>query len=239
MSDYMGTPVQMYDSEGNKIWDCTLDIYGKVAELRGESLHECPFRFQGQYEDAETGLYYNRFRYYDPQLGGYISQDPIKLKGGLNIYNYVHDSNLWIDIFGLNRRGNQATIDHIEEVKESFLNDNPGYLHKGGGKYPDGKQMPEIYIRSSHPIPKSTKGGSYADLTFESPNGQIVHINTVDRGKYNNSGMTKREYINANRIQTDVPNAIVITIRKGDTVSVGDLDIVKQNIQKGKVHYHH
>ena len=102
MSDYLGTPVQMYDSEGNKIWDCTLDIYGKVAELRGESLHECPFRFQGQYEDAETGLYYNRFRYYDANLGGYISLDPIGLEGNNpTLYGYVKNVNLWVDLIGL------------------------------------------------------------------------------------------------------------------------------------------
>ncbi len=53
-------------------------------------------------EDEETGLYYNRFRYYDPRIGNYISQDPIRL-GGSNptLYAYVHDSNSWIDLFGL------------------------------------------------------------------------------------------------------------------------------------------
>jgi RHS family protein len=44
-------------------------------------LNDCPFRYQGQYEDSETGLYYNRFRYYDPSTGAYISQDPIGLAG--------------------------------------------------------------------------------------------------------------------------------------------------------------
>ena len=98
----MGTPVQMYDSEGNRIWDCTLDIYGKVTDFRGESLYDCPFRFQGQYEDIETGLYYNRFRYYDPYLGGYISQDPIGLLGGNpTYYSYVYDNNSLTDILGL------------------------------------------------------------------------------------------------------------------------------------------
>ena len=102
VSDYMGIPIQMYDGQGNKTWDCTLDIYGKVADFRGESLYDCPFRFQGQYEDAETGLYYNRFRYYDANLGGYISQDPIGLAGNNpTIYGYVFDTNFWIDFWGL------------------------------------------------------------------------------------------------------------------------------------------
>ena len=101
VSDYMGTPVQMYDSEGKRIWDCTLDIYGKVADFRGESLYDCPFRYQGQYEDAETGLYYNRFRYYDPKLGGYISQDPIRLAGNNpTLYGYTNNPNFIFDILG-------------------------------------------------------------------------------------------------------------------------------------------
>lgn len=58
-------------------------------------------RWQGQYEDAETGLYYNRHRYYDPSSGNYISQDPIGLNGGINLYSYVHDTNAWVDILGL------------------------------------------------------------------------------------------------------------------------------------------
>ena len=64
--------------------------------------HFIPFRNQGQYEDEETGLYYNRFRYYDGSSGTYISQDPIGLSGNNpNFYGYVHDSNILFDPFGL------------------------------------------------------------------------------------------------------------------------------------------
>ena len=62
----------------------------------------CPWRYPGQYEDPETGLYYNRFRYYDPEAGRYISPDPIGLLGGLNLYGYVSDPLGWIDPLGLN-----------------------------------------------------------------------------------------------------------------------------------------
>ncbi len=99
--DYLGTPVQAYDKEGAVVWECELDTYGKVRSIAGDrSL--IPFRYQGQYEDTETGLYYNRFRYYSPDTGTYISQDPIGLAGSNpNLYAYVHDSNTWIDPFGL------------------------------------------------------------------------------------------------------------------------------------------
>ena len=79
----------MYDEKGNKTWDCKLDVYGKTTTFEGLSLNDCPFRYQGQYKDTETELYYNRFRYYDANIGNYISQDPINLEGG-------NPTNLWI-----------------------------------------------------------------------------------------------------------------------------------------------
>lgn len=99
--DYLGTPVEAYNDIGEKVWSMDLDIYGKVRKFEGDKFF-IPFRFQGQYEDEETGLYYNRFRYYAPEMGTYISQDPIRLKSGEpNLYAYVRDTNLWTDAFGL------------------------------------------------------------------------------------------------------------------------------------------
>ncbi len=65
-----------------------------------------PFRQLDQYEDEETGLYYNRFRYYDPRIGNYISQDPIGLAGkNPTLYGYVEDCNTQIDPLGLDTFG--------------------------------------------------------------------------------------------------------------------------------------
>ena len=76
VSDYIGRPVQAYDECGTVVWQADYDIYGNLRNLRGDR-EFMPFRQVGQYEDTETGLYYNRFRYYDPNTGNYISQDPI------------------------------------------------------------------------------------------------------------------------------------------------------------------
>ncbi|WP_052344271.1 RHS repeat domain-containing protein [Bacillus ndiopicus] len=81
-SDYLGTPLEAYDEQGNKVWSATLDIYGRVKDLFGEK-DFIPFRYQGQYEDIEIGLYYNRFQYYDPVQGNYTQIDPIGLAGGI------------------------------------------------------------------------------------------------------------------------------------------------------------
>ena len=100
--DYLGTPVEMYDELGSKVWETELDIYGRVKTIKGNN-NDCPFRYQGQYEDVEIGLYYNRFRYYSPDEGIYISQDPIRLASRqTNFYTYVNDCNTYIDPFGLN-----------------------------------------------------------------------------------------------------------------------------------------
>ncbi|WP_314951229.1 RHS repeat-associated core domain-containing protein [Tannerella forsythia] len=98
----MGTPTEMFNSDGEKTWSAELDIYGSVRNFAGRSLSDCPFRYQGQYEDEETGLYYNRFRYYSPDEGRYISQDPIRLDGvNPTLYGFVWDINFEIDPFGL------------------------------------------------------------------------------------------------------------------------------------------
>ena len=113
VSDYLGTPIQMYDEQGNKTWDCTLNVYGKVTTFTGKALNACPFRFQGQYEDEETDLYYNRFRYYSSKNGVYISQDPIRLNGRNTIfYSYVKDGNKGIDLFGLMPLSNPVNQGH-------------------------------------------------------------------------------------------------------------------------------
>ena len=101
VSDYLGTPLQAFDNNGNKVWEQELDIFGRKRTGNNNSSF-IPFKYQGQYEDIETGLYYNRFRYYDSRTGNYISQDPIGLAGGNpTFYGYVFNSNIELDILGL------------------------------------------------------------------------------------------------------------------------------------------
>ena len=104
--DQLGTPTEAYDEEGREVWYRRLDMNGKVLEetqpgLNPEGYVSIPFPFQGQYYDYETGLACNRFRYYDPELGRYISQDPIGLVGGIAMHAYVNSSLLEVDLFGL------------------------------------------------------------------------------------------------------------------------------------------
>ena len=101
ISDYIGRPVEAYNSYGNVVWQADYDIYGDLRNIKGIR-DFIPFRQLGQYEDDETRLYYNRFRYYDPRIGNYISQDPIRLMGNNpTLYGYVGDLNKYVDIWGL------------------------------------------------------------------------------------------------------------------------------------------
>ena len=98
-TDYLGTPKEVTGQNGEILWQGNYDEYGKVNAVKSET--EQNIRFQGQYEDTETGLFYNRFRYYDAESCRYINQDPISLEGGYNIYAYSSNPIGWLDVFGL------------------------------------------------------------------------------------------------------------------------------------------
>jgi RHS repeat-associated protein len=100
VSDYLGTPIQAFDSNGELIWERELNIFGGVRQEKGIA-NFVAMRYQGQYFDEETGLSYNRFRYYDSNSGIYLSQDPIGITGGIKLYSYALDTNSRLDVFGL------------------------------------------------------------------------------------------------------------------------------------------
>lgn len=67
LTDHLGTPILSFDEQGNKVWERELDIYGNCRKGDNDFI---PFLYQGQYYDSETGLAYNRFRYYSPETDG-------------------------------------------------------------------------------------------------------------------------------------------------------------------------
>ncbi|WP_139217575.1 RHS repeat-associated core domain-containing protein, partial [Pseudomonas sp. NFPP24] len=74
--------------------------YGEITRLDIGKVDN-PLRFQGQYFDQESGLHYNRHRYYNPDVGRYLTPDPVKLAGGINAYQYVPNPTAWVDPLGL------------------------------------------------------------------------------------------------------------------------------------------
>ncbi|SQI99664.1 RHS repeat-associated core domain-containing protein [Aggregatibacter aphrophilus] len=102
--DQIGIPREMTDSDGKLIWKGRYDAWGSLIrdsyqETASDS-HQ-PFRLQNQYFDEETGLHYNFFRYYAPVLGRFITQDPIGVRGGSNLYFFAPSAQMWSDSLGL------------------------------------------------------------------------------------------------------------------------------------------
>lgn len=163
VTDHLGTPVMMSDSSGTAVWSASMSAYGELRELDGER-HMCPFRWPGQYEDAETGLYYNRFRYYDTEAGAYVSPDPIAPSGGLALYAYVRDPLAFVDVLGLAcksavsaRKGRAKAAHDLERngftvvseevtmivngkrIRADFVRDSRGKLHVFEVKHGSGR----------------------------------------------------------------------------------------------------
>lgn len=105
--NHLDTPRALTDAVGNTVWHADYAPFG-LADVDPNASVTFPFRFPGQYEDAESGLHYNRFRYYDPADGRYISADPIGQTGSFdeNVYRYVQNAPLeQIDPHGLGSFG--------------------------------------------------------------------------------------------------------------------------------------
>ncbi len=150
--DHLGTPQELTDYSGEIVWSATYKAYGKLASLQhfGEEQLEQPLRFQGQYFDAESGLHYNRHRYYNPDIGRYLTPDPSKLAGGLNGYQYTPNPTGWVDPLGLNgcpgagkckkpgeaeNPAGKVGVDEGEAKLPAYPDEK--YLYRGDGRHPD------------------------------------------------------------------------------------------------------
>ncbi|SIT30664.1 RHS repeat-associated core domain-containing protein [Achromobacter sp. MFA1 R4] len=112
--DHLGTPQELTDAQGEIAWTAQYHAWGAAKEAITDAARAAgvrnPIRFQGQYLDRETGLHYNRHRYYDPHIGRFITKDPIGFAGGLNVYQYADNPVEWVDPLGLARSGRWTPV---------------------------------------------------------------------------------------------------------------------------------
>ena len=96
--DQIGIPREMTDKDGNLVWFGDYYDWGRLKEETKvtDSAYR-PFRLQNQYADRETGLHYNFFRYYEPDAGRFVNQDPIRLVGDA----FAPNTQDWLDLLGL------------------------------------------------------------------------------------------------------------------------------------------
>jgi RHS repeat-associated protein len=99
VTDLVGTPTELIRDDGLVLPQPRSAVWGAAS---GESVPGlCALRFPGQYFDAETGLHYNLFRYYEPAAGRYLSPDPLGLAPAPDHYAYIRNPLTWTDPLGL------------------------------------------------------------------------------------------------------------------------------------------
>ena len=186
ISNYLGVPEQAYDSDGKLVWEMELDSYGRVKYCKefkngwGETIRLqegrdfIPFRFPGQYEDSCTGLYYNRFRYYDPEMGQYTQVDPIGLAGGNpTLYGYVHNPFFEVDILGLAPRPNNGIgPQHGSDIHNSAIDDFIEWLKNDPSISDIRKNQQQVDVNGNtvgrnRPDVQYNKGGVHHNVEFD------------------------------------------------------------------------
>lgn len=114
-ANHLGAPEAATDQAGQLIWQASYAPFGqasvrtaqapgamRVSERSGSGRYVLNIRLPGQYFDDESGLHYNRQRYYDPQQGAYLSPDPLGQPDGPNAYAYAANNPLaYVDPDGL------------------------------------------------------------------------------------------------------------------------------------------
>ncbi|EOX7163426.1 RHS repeat-associated core domain-containing protein, partial [Escherichia coli] len=127
--DHRGLPLALVSTEGATEWCAEYDEWGNL--LNEENPHQLQqlIRLPGQQYDEESGLYYNRHRYYDPLQGRYITQDPIGLKGGWNFYQYPLNPVSGFDPLGLkvSFQGDESTQKTLKEAYKAVAETKFGH----------------------------------------------------------------------------------------------------------------
>ncbi|EGD1669095.1 RHS repeat protein [Escherichia coli] len=181
--DHRGLPLVLISKEGTTEWCAEYDEWGNL--LNEENPHQLQqlIRLPGQQYDEESGLYYNRHRYYDPLQGRYITQDPIGLKGGWNFYQYPLNPVQYIDPLGLDLLSlpsprqkpvsQSCTIDPItQQPVGRFIGDSKGNI------------MVEPVGGRTIPYPPSNPGSADTHTLYQN-NSNAYRLNPI--GHANNS----------------------------------------------------
>lgn len=121
-TDHLGTPRAGINAGGTVVWSWQGTAYGVGAPSGVVTVN---LRMAGQYFDAESGLFYNWRRYYDPRTGRYLTSDPIGLEGGHNTYAYAHGN----PVSRTDPRGLQTSgVPPAEDRSQKFLEDTTDWL---------------------------------------------------------------------------------------------------------------
>lgn len=162
-TDQIGTPHELSNAAGQIEWQASYKVWGNTVTVeypeldtantqQPDPIHQ-PLRFQGQYYDVETGLHYNRFRYYDPDIGRFVTQDPIRLSGGENLYAYAPNPAGWMDPLGLAKKASPgkcnlcglSSINPVTGKKRGYLQRIADMIRRAG-KHPASRNQRTIAV---------------------------------------------------------------------------------------------
>ena len=179
--DHLGTPQELTDHEGRIAWSAQYKAWGEAKQAISEAGRKAgfrnPIRFQGQYFDDETGLHYNRHRYYDPSCGRFVSKDPIGLAGGSNLQQYAPNPLGWIDPLGLAGKGitpnNKGTRTTIEGG--NLPQPVAGYSTKAGGNGASHPVVRDLYDS----VPRDERSVFHGDCGEADALSKIASLNNA------------------------------------------------------------
>ena len=198
-TDVNGAPEELTDEAGNILWECSYQLWGKpIQEIEHTDIQQ-NLRYQGQYLDRETGLHYNTFRYYDPDIGRFTQPDPIGLLGGFNLYQYAPNGLMWIDPLGLyngeGKRGlgkyhvfHEHVLDHSEYLlsdKKQFQKANQALYERIQKDPAFKKEMQKKYPGLVEYVQPNSRGnfktGSPPGATWHHEINEVGVLSLVDR----------------------------------------------------------
>ena len=148
ISDHLATTAMGFNENGDEVWQAKRSAFGETVEIwssAGLNTPENPLRFPGQYYDEELDLSHNWHRYYDANMGRYITSDPIGLDGGINTYSYVlNNPIIYIDPFGLinldipgtGKNGTSVHANPGPDVTDFRPEHDPPHVHLGANDGP-------------------------------------------------------------------------------------------------------
>jgi len=197
-TDLNSAPLEVTDAAGNLCWSGQYDTFGKLqgqtvagAAKRQGAQYQQPLRYAGQYQDDESGLHYNLFRYYEPEVGRFTTQDPIGLRGGLNLYQYAPNPLIWVDPLGLS--GDSVFIHYTDKsgfesiMKTGVLEANAkGKVYITDILMSPNDVMRDILIND----PKHVGRGDYA-IIFKADPVQMSNIKQSSALEYIHNGRLK------------------------------------------------
>jgi RHS repeat-associated protein len=194
--NHIGTPTAVRDEAGVVVWSAEYEPYGAATISPATGFH-MPLRFPGHYFDEETGLHYNRFRYYSPELGRFLQSDPGGIEGGLNLYAYTDDPLVQVDVRGLcgnnRRRGKGKGNPRTDGKKGGKNKESTG--KKGKGKEKKLSRAEEAKWRKK--IDNPPEGKTRNDVRFDrhKARSKAAGRKPLSRNKWDKS----RRQLNKNR----------------------------------------